>query len=116
MDLIFLNNLEITTTIGVYPHEKKITQPLILDLELSVNLKQAGLTDDLKYTVDYSKLTEWLINLCATKQFALIEALGEYICQQVLANFTVTQIKLKITKINALSQTKNVGIIITRSL
>ncbi|MBP9722389.1 MAG: dihydroneopterin aldolase [Gammaproteobacteria bacterium] len=116
MDIIFLNNLEVMTTIGIYSHEKTTTQPLVLDLELSIDLKKAGLTDDIKHTVDYSKLTAWLIDECKTKRFALIEALGEHICQQILATFAVSQIKLKISKINALSQTKNVGIIMTRTL
>lgn len=115
MDKIFINNLVIETIIGVYEHELHNKQPLILDLELAINSKQAADTDDILYTVPYDKVIETISHLSEIKQFKLLETYAEFITQNLLEAFNTNWIKLKITKPKAMPHTTEVGIVIERS-
>lgn len=115
MDKIFLNNLTVETTVGVYDHEKTILQPLIIDLEIDIDLKKASTLDNILHTIDYSKLCHWLLAHCKTRQFLLIEALAEDICQNIFQHFKLANsVKIKINKIKAIKETPNVGVMLQR--
>ncbi|PJF33565.1 MAG: bifunctional dihydroneopterin aldolase/7,8-dihydroneopterin epimerase, partial [Phototrophicales bacterium] len=53
MDIVFIEQLEVLTTIGVFDWEKEIKQKLVFDLELGTDIRQAAASDDLKDTLDY---------------------------------------------------------------
>ena len=42
MDTVFIQGLKATTTIGVYQHERKIKQTIIIDLEMSLDGTSIG--------------------------------------------------------------------------
>lgn len=118
--VVFINNLVINTLIGIYPHEKKTKQSIILDLELTIDrninptlLKNnSDYLDNLDNTIDYEALSNWLIDQSQLKQFNLIETLAEYLCTNILINYQLaSKVKLKITKPNALQHTKDVGVV-----
>lgn len=58
MDKIVLKGLYFEARHGVLDFEKREYQPFIVDLELSLDLTEAGLRDELDKTVDYSKVYE----------------------------------------------------------
>ena len=115
--IVFINNLIVNTLIGIYPHEKKAKQSIILDLELTIDraLQKNNLKnnlDNLENTIDYEALSNWLIEQAQLKQFNLIETLAEYLCTNILINYQLaSKVKLKITKPNALQHTRDVGVI-----
>jgi 2-amino-4-hydroxy-6-hydroxymethyldihydropteridine diphosphokinase len=57
-DKIEVHGLVVTTLVGVLPHERTIAQPLQIDLDLHVDLRDAGRTDDLTDTADYGDVAE----------------------------------------------------------
>lgn len=57
-DLIGIRGLVVTTVVGVLAHERQIGQPLQIDLDLFVNLRDAGRTDELADTADYGDVAE----------------------------------------------------------
>ena len=58
MDKIYIKDLQIFANHGVLKEEKKLGQKFLISLEVSLNLKKAGDTDDLKETINYAKLCE----------------------------------------------------------
>ena len=98
MDIIYLKHLTVDTVIGVWEWERRIRQTLILDLELGLDTRQAGETDDLQYTVDYKAVTDRVRDYARDSQFKLIEALGENITRILLAEFPVHWVRLQINK------------------
>lgn len=114
MDRIFINNLKIETVIGIYEHELTSKQTLILDLELKINAKQSALEDNIKDTIDYEKVVETIKRLSHLHQFKLLESYAEYISNNLLKTFNTQWVRLKITKPSALTDTKDIGIIIER--
>lgn len=113
-DIIFVEHLRIDTIIGVHAKERQQTQTLIIDLELMCNFQNASASDSIKDTVDYEDLVHKLTEYIQQQNFQLLETLANHIAEFLLSNFNIEKIKLKITKPNALAQTKWVGVLVTR--
>ena len=114
MDIIYLQHLSVDTVIGVWEWERRIRQTLILDLELGLDTRQAGETDDLQYTADYKAVTDRVRDFASASDFKLIEALAENIARILLAEFPVRWVRLKINKQGVVRHVRDVCVIIER--
>ncbi|WP_220683293.1 FolB domain-containing protein [Pseudomonas aeruginosa] len=52
MDIVFIEQLSVITTIGVYDWEKTIKQKLVFDIEMSWDNKRGSQTDEVAHTID----------------------------------------------------------------
>jgi dihydroneopterin aldolase len=85
---------------GVLAEEKKNCQIFIVDLEL--NLKLAGLKDNLKKTVNYAEVATLVEKEITGKTVELIETLAERIGRSVLKEFPkVKSVRVVVHKPNA---------------
>lgn len=85
-------------THGVYEEECKLKQKIVVDLELFLNLKKAGKSDNLADTVDYQEVYNLIKIACEEKSFLLIETLAEEIAQKLLQNFNIFSLIIKVKK------------------
>jgi len=115
MDIIYLTDLRIDTVIGIYDWEREIKQTLILDLEIGTDIRKAGKTDDLQYTVNYAEVAECVVTYVETSRFQLIESVAEGIAEIILNKFKAPWMRLKINKKGAVPSVRDVGVIIERS-
>ena len=53
MDIIFVHGLEVECVIGVWEWERRVTQKLIIDLDLGRDIGAAAASDDLDDTLSY---------------------------------------------------------------
>ena len=83
-DLITIRQLRIETLIGLYPWEKQVRQTLLVDIDLSVDIRAAADQDDLTKTINYEAVCQQLISLATTEQFNLIETLAERMAGLIL--------------------------------
>ena len=72
---------------GVLEAEQREAQPFEVDLELALDLRPAGLHDDLERTIDYAAAFEVVRRVVESTSYRLIEALAEAIAHEVLARF-----------------------------
>ena len=72
-------------THGALPEEAVRPQPFEVDLELLVDLRRAGRTDELAATVDYSKLCEAVRAVGEGPHALLLERLAEQVAERALA-------------------------------
>lgn len=114
MDTIFINKLKVDTIIGIYDFEKDNRQPIILDIELQYDTSQACASDNIRYAVDYHKLSQDIYEFVRQSSFQLIETLAEAIAKKILDFPMVNTVKLSLEKPNALDLAETVGIQITR--
>ncbi len=99
MDKIFMKNMAFHGYHGVLEEEKKLGQKFFIDIILYVDLKKAGKTDDLNYTVNYGSVYEMLEDIVKNQRYNLLEALAENICKEVLDSFNkIEKINIKIKK------------------
>ena len=86
-DSIFITGLLIHAHHGVMPHEEKVGQRFVIDLELAVDLAQAAVTDKLVDTVSYASIVETATRAFTAKSYRLVEAAAGAIADELLASF-----------------------------
>lgn len=103
---------------GVFPEENRLGQRFIVDLSVSVDLKKAGETDQLEFSVNYGELFEICKQIVEGKPYKLVEAVAEKIAETILTNYqTVLDVTVKVIKPNPPIQGHydSVAVEITRS-
>ena len=99
MDKLYLKNVEIFANHGVFEEEKMLGQKFILDLEVSVDLKEAAVTGDLSKSINYGELCHEIERLFKEKTYDLIESAAERIADYILAEYSNAKaVKLMLKK------------------
>ncbi|SDC54468.1 dihydroneopterin aldolase [Pelagirhabdus alkalitolerans] len=99
MDKIYLNQLEFYAYHGALKEETALGQRFTVDLELNVDLKKAGQTDQLSYTVHYGEVYEIVKSVVEGQTYQLIESVGERIAKEVLSTYEMVKgCKVKVIK------------------
>lgn len=115
MDKIFIEGLETQAIIGIYDWERENRQPLFFDIELSLPIFKAAESDQINDTVDYKQVCDELIELVDKSRVELLESLVESICNHIFTHHkAVQQIDLKVSKPQAVAETRTVGLIVSR--
>jgi dihydroneopterin aldolase len=70
---------------GQTAEERELPQLIEVDLEVELDLRPAGETDDLARTVDYGDLMERSRAVVEDRSFHLLEAIAETLARDVLA-------------------------------
>ncbi len=83
---------------GYYDHELTTPQAFEVDVELLLDLQPAGLDDDLTKTVDYAEVYGATRQIVESTSFRLLEALAEAISHELLADFPITDVVVRIRK------------------
>jgi dihydroneopterin aldolase/2-amino-4-hydroxy-6-hydroxymethyldihydropteridine diphosphokinase len=84
-DSIQLRGLRAVGRHGVLPEEKERAQPFEVDMDLEVDLKQAGASDELADTVDYGAVAGAVASEIAGAHADLLEHLAERIARAAAA-------------------------------
>mgnify|MGYP000854182647 FL=1 len=87
MDRIFLRGMRFMACHGVLPHEREVPQPFEVDVEMGLDMRAAGESDDLDDTVNYAKVYDVVSTVLTVARKYLIEALAEEIADDLLRDF-----------------------------
>jgi len=98
-DRIVLHDMRFQGRHGLHEREQIEAQPFAVDVELVLNLQPAGVEDDLGRTVDYGAVFEICRQIVESTSFRLIEALSEAIAHEILAEFTVDEVGIRVRKL-----------------
>ncbi|EHU6504670.1 bifunctional dihydroneopterin aldolase/7,8-dihydroneopterin epimerase [Vibrio metoecus] len=115
MDKVFIEQLEVITTIGVYDWEQQIKQKLVLDLEMAHDNRPAGKSDDVTDALDYAQVSQAVLEHIEQGRFLLVERVAEEVAELIMNRFSVPWIRIRLTKPGAVPQAKGVGVIIERA-
>ncbi len=114
MDIVFIRGLKIETVIGIYDWEREIRQPVIIDLEMSTDVRRAASSEDIEHALDYKAVAKRLIAFVEASEFQLVETLAERCAAIVREEFGVRWVRLVLNKVGAVSSARDVGVIIER--
>lgn len=114
MDIVFVNQLQIDTVIGVYEWEKSIKQTLVIDLQMATDIRAAAAGDDLAFTIDYAVVCEKVQQLVQAKPLELIETVAENIAALLLREFPTKAVMVRVGKPAAVKAAATVGVEIRR--
>lgn len=101
---------------GVLPEEQVRPQPFVLDIELAVDLRTAGASDDLDDTVDYAAAASQAVAIVERESHALIERLATRVCEELLVDERVATVTVEVHKPKAPlgCDADEVSVVITR--
>jgi dihydroneopterin aldolase len=112
--LVFVRDLEIVASVGVFEHEKRYEQRILVSTELVVVDGYDGVSDRLEHVLDYGKLVDGIALQVQREHVHLIETLAERIAAHCLADGRVESVRVRIEKPDVLPQVRSVGIEIER--
>lgn len=99
MDKIRIQGLEIFARHGVLPEEKSLGQRFLLNAELTLDLREAGRTDNLAKSVDYAAVCHFMKTFFEEHPCSLIEAAAEQLAQALLLSFSpLEEVRLEVEK------------------
>ncbi|ASA55272.1 bifunctional dihydroneopterin aldolase/7,8-dihydroneopterin epimerase [Vibrio gazogenes] len=114
MDKVFIEQLVVVTTIGVYDWEQQIKQKLVFDIEMAHDNRPAGQSDDVTDALDYAQVSQKIIQYVENGRFLLIERVAEEVANLIMTTFTVPWLRIRLTKPGAVPQAAGVGVVIER--
>ncbi len=98
-DHIYLHEMEFYGRHGVSDEERAEEQVIHLDVELSLDLREAGTHDDLTLTVDYGAVFEICRAQVEQRSYRLLEGIAEAVAADILAAFDrVTSVIVRVRK------------------
>lgn len=122
LDVIAVRGLRVDCIVGVYPVERDVPQPLIVDVSLSLDTRPAARSEQLSATLDYARLAGELRFLLERARFRLLETAAEALCAYLLAPPTddrphppVHAVTLTLTKPDALAGDARASLTVTRT-
>ncbi len=98
MDFIEVTGIRSYGYTGYLPEEQVLGQWFEVDLTLGVDLKEAGMSDNLDDTSDYRQAIAMVKHHIKTTKVALVERLTEMIAQEILTLPKVNQVRVRLTK------------------
>ncbi len=114
MDIVFIEGLKVNTTIGYYDWEKKIKQLLVFDIQMGTDIRAAAQNDELAKTINYAEISELVDEFANANVVDLLETLAERLAEHIITTYSLSWIRLKISKPTAVAQADAVGVIIER--
>jgi dihydroneopterin aldolase len=98
-DRILLEGMVFHGRHGTLPAERELGQPFVVDVELRLNLRPAGLSDDLAQTVDYGEVHRLAREIVEGSPVNLTETVAERIAAAVLEDHpAVEAVRVKVAK------------------
>lgn len=86
-----LNNMQFYGYHGLFPEENRLGQRFNVDVELFLDLKKPGKTDEMTDSVDYGHAYELAKQIVEGEVKKMIEAVAESLAEKLLVSFGLLQ-------------------------
>ncbi|MDE8346331.1 MAG: dihydroneopterin aldolase [Acidocella sp.] len=118
---MFIRDLVLTASIGVYAHEHRAQQRVRINLDLAVaddgarNLSRAAIgQDDLGRVVDYESIIIRARAIVATGHIQLVETLAERLCEACLEDPRILIARARVEKLDVFADAASAGVEVER--
>ena len=110
---VFVRDLEVLATIGIYDHEKVKPQRIIVNIDLSVK-EAPSMADEISHVVSYEIIAQKVDAVVAEGHVNLVETLCEKIAQSCLKDQRVMAARVRVEKPDIIPNARSVGVEIER--
>ena len=83
---------------GVDPIEQELGQRFIVDVDAHLDLQPAGISDDVRDTINYARIYRLVKAIVEGPSRKLLENLAEVIAQGILTELNVGTVRVKVKK------------------
>jgi dihydroneopterin aldolase len=118
---MFIRDLVLTASIGVYPHEHTAPQRVRINIDLAVTddggakLSRAAVgQDDLGRVVDYEAIVNRARAMVAAGHVQLVETLAERLCEACLADARILIARVRVEKLDVFADATSAGVEVER--
>ncbi len=118
---VFVRDLVIPASIGVYPGEHAAPQRIRINLDLAVADEGAGRAsraavgrDDLSRVVDYEAIANIARGIVASGHVQLVETLAERIAEAILGDTRIRSARVRVEKLDVFADAASAGVEIER--
>ncbi|MEA2774742.1 MAG: 7,8-dihydroneopterin aldolase/epimerase/oxygenase [Acetobacteraceae bacterium] len=116
---VFLRDLVLPASIGIYQHEHEVNQRVRINVDLGVDDDSAlaGLTvgpDELTRVVDYEKIANRVRAIVGSGHTRLVETLAERIAESCLTDARVKLVRIRVEKLDVFPDAVSAGVEIER--
>ena len=111
---VFIRDLVLPARIGIHDHERAQAQPVVINVDASVEEADTALTDTIADVVCYETLTKQIKEVLAGGHTDLVEVLAEEIADRLLADARIIRLRIRLEKPEAIAEAAGVGVEIER--
>ena len=115
MDQILITDLVARGIIGLNDWEREKPQEILINIALFTDIRKAGKTDDLAYSVNYRTVAKKALAHAETAGRLTVEALATDIARLCLEEPGVQKVRVRLEKPGAVRFARAVGVEIERS-
>jgi dihydroneopterin aldolase len=99
-DRVFVHGLVLDAEVGVYTHEKGVTQRARFSVDIEVAPSDEAIDDQIGRVLDYDMIIETIKDALAQGHINLVETLADEIATRCLAHPRAASVKVKIEKLD----------------
>ena len=99
-DRVFMHDLVLDVEIGVYTHEKGVTQRVRFSVDVDLLPPSQTLGDDIGQAFDYDTIIKGIHSIVARGHVNLVETLAEEVARHCLAHPRAARVTVKIEKLD----------------
>lgn len=111
---VFVRDLVLSASIGVYQNEHEAPQRIRINLDLAV-AEDGDRRDSLSRVVDYEAVANHARRIVASGHIKLVETLAERIADAVLTDTRILRVCVRVEKLDVFADVSSVGVQIERS-
>jgi 7,8-dihydroneopterin aldolase/epimerase/oxygenase len=111
---IFVRDLALIAMVGIYEHEKKHPQRILVNIDCAVQEMGGPLEDNIKNVVSYEKVVKDVKSIVHDGHVNLVETLAEKIAVKVLRHKAIKRVRVRVEKLDIIPEASSVGIEIER--
>ena len=112
-DIVFVDGLELEVSLGVLEHERRHRQPLVLDIELTLD-GTAPVEGKLASVYDYRAPVEFARRLAAAGHVDLVEVFVDRLAALCLEDARVRRVRIRAVKPRAIPGAAGAGVAVSR--
>lgn len=116
MDKIFIHALKTETIVGIFDWERQVKQTVVVDIEISADIAKAALSDSIDDTLNYKAVAKRVLAFIDESSFHLVETLAEHTAMLILEEFGVSWVSITLSKPGAIRGSRDVGVMLERTL
>jgi len=114
MDKIFIHALKTEAIIGIFDWERQVKQTVIVDIEISSDIRKAALSDSIEDTINYKRISKRVLTFVEGSKFHLVETLAEHVAMLILGDFGISWVRISLSKPGAIRSSRDVGVELER--
>ena len=110
---VFVRDLVVPCSIGIYPREKGLRRRVRVNAELAIDERIAS-SDDFADVVNYETVVAGIKAIAEAGHINLVETLADRIATLCLADRRVESVRVVVEKLDVYPETESVGVMLER--